>query len=94
MCRPKLILSSWFPAITSLDLPARHSGAAGRGGSAHCGAGVIGRFSGHVRAPQHHRTTDQAIARFAKSYADQAEKDYETLLEATKQGKIPIETGI
>jgi uncharacterized protein (DUF2252 family) len=37
---------------------------------------------------------DQAIARFAKSYADQAEKDYETLLKAIKQGKIPVETGI
>ena len=36
---------------------------------------------------------DQAIASFAKSYADQAEKDYEALIEAIKQGKIPVETG-
>jgi uncharacterized protein (DUF2252 family) len=37
---------------------------------------------------------DQAIAGFAKSYAGQAEKDYETLLKAIKQGKIPVETGV
>jgi uncharacterized protein (DUF2252 family) len=37
---------------------------------------------------------DQGIADFARSYADQAEKDYEALLKAIKQGKIPVETGI
>jgi uncharacterized protein (DUF2252 family) len=37
---------------------------------------------------------DQAIADFAKSYADQAEKDYAALLKAIKQGKIQAETGI
>ncbi|MCX6363652.1 MAG: DUF2252 domain-containing protein [Actinobacteria bacterium] len=37
---------------------------------------------------------DQAIADFAQSYANQAEKDYETLTKAIKQGKIPVESGI
>ncbi len=37
---------------------------------------------------------DQAIADFALAYADQAEKDYATLLKVIKQGKIPVETGI
>ena len=37
---------------------------------------------------------DQGIADFAKTYADQAEKDYATLLKAIKAGKINAETGI
>jgi len=37
---------------------------------------------------------EQGIADFARSYADQAEKDYEALAKAIKQGKIPVETGI
>ena len=37
---------------------------------------------------------DQSVAEFAVSYADQAEKDYETMLKAIKQGKIPVESGI
>jgi uncharacterized protein (DUF2252 family) len=36
---------------------------------------------------------DQAIADFAVRYADQAEKDYEAVLKAIKQGKIPVESG-
>jgi uncharacterized protein (DUF2252 family) len=37
---------------------------------------------------------EQGIADFAQSYANQAEKDYETVVKAIKQGKIPAETGI
>ena len=37
---------------------------------------------------------DQGIADFARSYADQAEKDYDALAKAIKQGKIPVEAGI
>ncbi len=37
---------------------------------------------------------DEAIAAFALAYADQAEKDYATLLKAIKSGKIAAETGI
>jgi uncharacterized protein (DUF2252 family) len=37
---------------------------------------------------------DQGIADFAKTYAGQAEKDYEALLKAIKAGKIPVESGI
>jgi uncharacterized protein (DUF2252 family) len=37
---------------------------------------------------------DKAVADFATSYADQAEKDYAALLKAIKQGKIPAEAGV
>jgi uncharacterized protein (DUF2252 family) len=37
---------------------------------------------------------DQAIADFAITYANQAEKDYQTVLKAIKQGKIAAETGV
>jgi len=37
---------------------------------------------------------DQGIADFARSYADQVEKDYDAVVKAIKQGKIPVETGI
>ncbi|MCX6372536.1 MAG: DUF2252 family protein, partial [Actinobacteria bacterium] len=37
---------------------------------------------------------DNGIADFAQSYADQAERDYDALATAIKQGKIPVETGI
>jgi len=37
---------------------------------------------------------DQGLAEFAFAYADQAEKDYETVRKAIKQGKIPVETGV
>ena len=37
---------------------------------------------------------DQAVADFAVSYADQAERDYEAVLAAIKQGKIPAESGV
>jgi uncharacterized protein (DUF2252 family) len=37
---------------------------------------------------------DQAIGNFAEAYADQAEKDFETVTKAIKQGKIPVEAGV
>ena len=37
---------------------------------------------------------DLAIADFARAYADQVEKDYETLMKAIKRGTIPVETGV
>ena len=37
---------------------------------------------------------DQALADFAQSYADQAEKDHATVLTAIKKGTIPAESGI
>jgi uncharacterized protein (DUF2252 family) len=37
---------------------------------------------------------DQGIADFAQSYANQAEKDYDALAKAIKQGKISVEAGI
>jgi uncharacterized protein (DUF2252 family) len=37
---------------------------------------------------------DRGIADFAVAYADQAEKDFETVAKAIKQGKIAVETGV
>ena len=37
---------------------------------------------------------EQAVADFAVSYADQAEKDHATLLKLIKQGKIVAESGV
>ena len=35
---------------------------------------------------------DEAIARFAASYADQTERDHEALAAAARQGRIPVAT--
>jgi uncharacterized protein (DUF2252 family) len=37
---------------------------------------------------------DQALAAFAQAYADQAERDYERLTAAIKQGEVQVETGV
>ena len=37
---------------------------------------------------------DRAIADFAEAYADQSERDYESLLGAIKSGRVVAETGI
>lgn len=39
-------------------------------------------------------TFDQALARFANSYADQNERDYQALVEAVAKGRITAETGV
>jgi hypothetical protein len=35
---------------------------------------------------------DQALAEFGRTYADQAERDYETFMDAAKSGRIKIDT--
>lgn len=37
---------------------------------------------------------DQAIGRFAKTYADQNEIDYQALVDAVKSGRLKATTGI
>jgi hypothetical protein len=37
---------------------------------------------------------DEALAAFAQAYADQTERDYETLVQAVKSGQIHAETGV
>jgi uncharacterized protein (DUF2252 family) len=37
---------------------------------------------------------DQALADFAKAYADQAERDYAAIVKAIKKGRIAAETGV
>jgi uncharacterized protein (DUF2252 family) len=37
---------------------------------------------------------DEAIADFSAAYADQNERDYETLVKAVKSGRLPAETGL
>ncbi|HEX4525998.1 MAG TPA: DUF2252 domain-containing protein [Gaiellaceae bacterium] len=39
-------------------------------------------------------TFDRAVSRFAESYADQNERDYETLTKAVEAGKITAQTGV
>ena len=39
-------------------------------------------------------TFDRALAEFAEAYADQNERDYDTLTEAVKAGKIKAVTGV
>ena len=37
---------------------------------------------------------DRALALFAEAYADQNERDYKTLTDAVKAGRIKAETGV
>lgn len=37
---------------------------------------------------------DKAVAKWSRSYADQAERDYEALEQAVKSGRLPAETGV
>jgi predicted alpha/beta hydrolase len=39
-------------------------------------------------------TFDKAIGQFAVAYADQAEKDYQALLDAINEGRIVAEPGV
>jgi hypothetical protein len=39
-------------------------------------------------------TFDRAIATFAETYADQAERDYAALLAAIKEGRVQAQTGV
>ena len=39
-------------------------------------------------------TFDQAIAEFARSYADQNQRDYDALREAATSGRIAVESGV
>ena len=57
----------------------------------------------HSQSPLAHAVTGyvgstgkfaKAIASWAKKYADQCEKDFETLQKAAKKGVIPVETGV
>jgi hypothetical protein len=37
---------------------------------------------------------DQALARFARAYADQVERDHAALVDAVARGRLPAERGI
>ena len=65
---------------------ARHCGAALA--RAHAKAGDAASISGYVGKSE---ALDTALARFAAAYADQAERDFETLRTAAKAGRIPVE---
>ena len=52
---------------------------------AHARTGDPAQISGYLGGKD---VFDEAIAKFAKRYADQTEKDYEMLLKATRNGKI------
>jgi hypothetical protein len=73
------------------------------------GATMYGRICGATLARAHARWGDRiaiaayigqgtaferAIADFSGAYADQNERDYESLLSAVKSGRVPVETGV
>ena len=73
------------------------------------GMAAYGRFCGWTLARAHARSGDRvalasylgssdaidsAMAEFAESYADQNERDYATLVEAVKSGRLVAETGL
>ena len=65
---------------------ARHCGAAPA--RAHAKAGDAAAIRGYVGKSE---ALDLALARFAAAYADQTEKDFETLKAAADKGRIPVE---
>jgi uncharacterized protein (DUF2252 family) len=76
--------------IDAMDYPhlcdyARHCGVALA--RAHAKAGDANAISGYVGKSI---ALDTALARFASRYADQTEKDFETLKAAAKSGRIPV----
>lgn len=83
----------------SVDLGALNATQFTRYGEA-CGA-LLARA--HSQSPQAHAVTGylgssgkfaKSIAQWAKQYADQCEKDFETLGAAAKNGIVPMETGV
>jgi predicted alpha/beta hydrolase len=70
---------------------------------------IYGKMCGWTLARAHARSGDriaiaaylgkgkvynQALVDFASSYADQNERDYQSLVEAVKDGRIKAETGV
>ena len=58
---------------------------------AHARAGDAAAISGYLGSGD---VFDKAIADFAVTYADQTEKDYQTLVNAVESGRIVAETGV
>ena len=65
---------------------ARHCGAVLA--RAHAKAGDAAAISGYVGGST---ALDVALARFADTYADQTEADFETLKAAAEAGRVPVE---
>jgi uncharacterized protein (DUF2252 family) len=77
--------------VDTMDYPhlldyARHCGAALA--RAHAKAGDAAAISGYVGKSE---ALDVALARFAAAYADQTERDFETLRAGAETGRIPVE---
>jgi hypothetical protein len=69
-----------YLAVCSLSLARAHA----RTGDPAAIAGYLGKS----------KAFDKAIGRFAAAYADQAERDYQALVEAVDSGRITAQTGI
>ena len=69
-----------YLAVCSLSLARAHA----RTGDPAAIAGYLGKS----------KAFDKAIGRFAEAYADQAERDYQALVEAVDSGRITAQTGI
>jgi uncharacterized protein (DUF2252 family) len=69
-----------YLAVCSLSLARAHA----RTGDPAAIAGYLGKS----------KAFDKAIGKFAEAYADQAEKDYQALVEAVDSGRIIAQTGV
>jgi uncharacterized protein (DUF2252 family) len=58
---------------------------------AHARSGDAALISGYLGKSA---VFDDAVARFAKTYADQTERDYEKFQEAVRSGRLPAEKGV
>jgi predicted alpha/beta hydrolase len=58
---------------------------------AHARTGYEAKISGYIGKND---IFPQAIADFALAYADQTERDYQSLVAAVKSGRVPAQTGI
>jgi hypothetical protein len=58
---------------------------------AHARAGDAAQIAGYLGKCD---VFDEALAAFAKAYADQTERDYEAFQAAVRAGRLPIEKGV
>src|SRR5262249_22999768 len=58
---------------------------------AHARSGDAAAISGYLGKSE---AFDEAVAAFAKDYADQTERDYQALIAAVKSGRIVAVTGV
>ena len=58
---------------------------------AHARSGDVCQIAGYLGESDHF---DVAVAEFARSYADQVERDHQSLADAVRGGRLPAELGL